>query len=79
MGAWEHAGTIRNVYSFAHAKYGGDPWPERLLRNQNTCSFSFCTFTDLGVEGPRGGAILLLCWANGSPARAITDVMYVRV
>ena len=25
LGAWEYAGTIRNGYSFAHAKYNANP------------------------------------------------------
>ena len=44
----------------AHAKYGADPWPERMLHNQLTFIFFVCIFTlrALAVERPRGGAII---------------------
>ena len=32
----EHGETIGNVYSFAHAKYGANPLPERVFYDQIT-------------------------------------------
>jgi hypothetical protein len=36
LGAWEYAGIIGNGYSFAHAKYGANPWVQHIFRDQNT-------------------------------------------
>ena len=56
-----HAETIGNVCSFAHAKYGVNPCPERLFRDQITSSLIFVEtilLGALGVESPHGGAIV---------------------
>ena len=61
MGAWQYAGTIGNVYSYAHAKYGANRYEQRLLRDQHFLVFLFPNFTfrALGVESSREGAIII--------------------
>ena len=54
MGAWEYAGTIRHVYSFAHAKYGAHPLEQRLFRDQHIFSISLCLL--LGLTASRAPA-----------------------
>ena len=61
LGAWEDAGTIRNGYSIANAKYDVNPQEKQLFRDQVTfLHFGISSFWALGVESPNGGAIFSL-------------------
>ena len=49
--AWENAGPIGNVYSFAHAKYGPSTYEQILFRDQNIFP-NFISFYFLGHSAP---------------------------
>ena len=54
LGAWEYEGIIGNHHSFAHAKYGGNPYAKHLFRDQITfCFFWKISWTENRKREPK--------------------------